>query len=453
MEMFVLCFLIGFGQFAQANRRVSIAELNRVLIAQCTAHTADAESAKLLEGLELSERLTPSALQRILSACTPGPQVMRALNLLADTSAFFNPPASEFLPHEPDPNRKKQLSLISEAVDFVAVTLQHLPDFVVTRNTQSFDNASTNLSQSGRLILTDSHTVDTSSREIVYRDGREVMEKAERGEAHTRTAGLQTWGEFGPILATVLHDAVKGQIVWDHWEAAEDDKTLAVFRYSVPRRASHYRLNYCCTFNAWVEAPSDDYRDTPAYHGALALDPESGAIRRITVEAAIIGTEVVERADIAVEYGNADIGGRSYICPLRSLALSVDHYHPGVSLQNPIARINEVRFVNYHKAGSQERADTIMAMEQLAEETGGEAFFNTNALDTAAARAVANGASYYTIGYSPTNEKMDGQYRRIEVTVRGKYGLSYRRGYFADSKPAKTADTESGKKSVPPASR
>jgi VWFA-related protein len=104
-----------------------------------------------------------------------------------------------------------------------------------------------------------------------------------------------------------------------------------------------------------------------------------------------------------------------------------------------------------HKAGSQERADTIMAMEQLAAETGGEAFFNTNALDTAAARAVAHGASYYTIGYSPTNEKMDGQYRRIEVTVRGKYGLSYRRGYFADSKSAKTADTESRGNTVSPA--
>jgi VWFA-related protein len=79
------------------------------------------------------------------------------------------------------------------------------------------------------------------------------------------------------------------------------------------------------------------------------------------------------------------------------------------------------------------RADKMAAMEQLAADTGGEAIFNTNDLAVATARAINNGAHYYTIVYTPTDKKMDGQYRRIEVKLtEGKYKLAYRRGYYAD---------------------
>ena len=71
-------------------------------------------------------------------------------------------------------------------------------------------------------------------------------------------------------------------------------------------------------------------------------------------------------------------------------------------------------------------------MDELAKDTGGEAFYNSNGLDDALARAMHNGARYYTLDYSPVNKDMDGRYRRIEVKVaRGHYKLAYRRGYNA----------------------
>ncbi len=79
------------------------------------------------------------------------------------------------------------------------------------------------------------------------------------------------------------------------------------------------------------------------------------------------------------------------------------------------------------------RSDKIMAMEQLAADTGGKAFYNTNDLNAAMQHAIADGSHYYTIVYSPTNRKMDGSYRRIEIKVpESKVKLSYRRGYNAD---------------------
>jgi VWFA-related protein len=74
-----------------------------------------------------------------------------------------------------------------------------------------------------------------------------------------------------------------------------------------------------------------------------------------------------------------------------------------------------------------------IAMETIAQETGGRAFYSTNALSDAVKDAVSNGSHYYTLTYSPANEKNDGKFRRIRVSLAdGNYTLSYRRGYFAD---------------------
>jgi VWFA-related protein len=79
------------------------------------------------------------------------------------------------------------------------------------------------------------------------------------------------------------------------------------------------------------------------------------------------------------------------------------------------------------------RASEIASMNQLASDTGGKALYNTNDLDTAIGHSIADGAHYYSIVYTPTNKKMDGKYRSIEIKVpEYKYKLAYRRGYNAD---------------------
>jgi VWFA-related protein len=90
----------------------------------------------------------------------------------------------------------------------------------------------------------------------------------------------------------------------------------------------------------------------------------------------------------------------------------------------------------------EEFANTQIAMETLARETGGRAFYNTNALDAAMAKAIDEGSHYYTLAYAPTNTKTDGKYRRIEVKLANRDSkLSYRRGYYAD-KPESPAASE-----------
>jgi VWFA-related protein len=84
-----------------------------------------------------------------------------------------------------------------------------------------------------------------------------------------------------------------------------------------------------------------------------------------------------------------------------------------------------------------ELRETQIAMETLAQETGGRAFYNTNGLDAAMARAIDEGSHYYTLAYAPADSKTDGKYRNIEVKLPdADYKLSYRRGYYADKPQA-----------------
>ncbi len=79
------------------------------------------------------------------------------------------------------------------------------------------------------------------------------------------------------------------------------------------------------------------------------------------------------------------------------------------------------------------RQDLRFAANDLADQTGGEAFVGTNDFAGALRRSMLDGANYYTIAYRPSNDKWNGQFRKIHVELVGRGGsLDYRHGYYAD---------------------
>jgi VWFA-related protein len=71
-------------------------------------------------------------------------------------------------------------------------------------------------------------------------------------------------------------------------------------------------------------------------------------------------------------------------------------------------------------------------MEEIAHQTGGEAFYNTNDLKGALKRSIEHGSTYYTLAYVPANKNWNGKLRKIDVTVsHSGLSLHYRRGYYA----------------------
>jgi VWFA-related protein len=81
-------------------------------------------------------------------------------------------------------------------------------------------------------------------------------------------------------------------------------------------------------------------------------------------------------------------------------------------------------------------AKNHLSMEAVAESTGGQAFYNTNDIAGAIAKAADVGASYYTLSYVPPSVGYDGRYHAISVKVdRPGIHLLYRKGY-SDEDPA-----------------
>lgn len=71
-------------------------------------------------------------------------------------------------------------------------------------------------------------------------------------------------------------------------------------------------------------------------------------------------------------------------------------------------------------------------LSTLAEDTGGRAFFDSNDFAPVFDRVVADTASYYVLGYSSTNDALDGAFRRIQVRVKLPAArIDYRKGYYA----------------------
>lgn len=343
----VLLALAGMALSAIAEKRVTVAQLEQTLID--ARGTQDTELAQRLSEMELTERLSATTLAR-LQAGLPGQKTTNELVILSDEAAFLPLPANE-IPVTAAPDAAAQRQIMSLVVDYVAKTVHQMPNFMASRETHSFQDRPEGLFTHRPL-----HLVGQTSAAVIYKDGREVEAPAgerKKGAAETkgRVAGLVSRGEFGPILSTVLLDAARSTLAWSHWESGPE-RPVAVFRYTVPRKQSHYEVRLGIDPNfLW------DFHELSGYHGEMAIDPESGAILRVTALADLAPEEPVVRASIMVEYGPVEIGGKSYICPLRSVALAQRPQQdaplgavPARSVKQTdlITLLNEVEFKQYH---------------------------------------------------------------------------------------------------------
>jgi hypothetical protein len=159
---------------------------------------------------------------------------------------------------------------------------------------------------------------------------------------------------------------LKGKITWSHWEKGASG-TEAVFHYSVPKEKSNDKVQFCCVSSGLDSSAGRTvwqvFSELAAYHGEIAFDPVTGAILRITMEAEMPPNEVVSTAGIVVEYGPVEIGGKTYICPVKSVSILKAHteepkmgLHMASSYQSQAKTfLNDVAFGQYRRFGSETR--------------------------------------------------------------------------------------------------
>lgn len=336
----LLTLLFSMGLPMPAQNLVTVADLDQTL---ARIHLMpDKDAAKAIAGITLTERASADDEKR-WQAEIRGERARQALTAVGDLSQFLMPPASA-IPDMPAPVRAEKVRILEQMVSYVKQTLPRLPNLMAVRTTTRFEVATSmqlyvqeetsRLHQLGNrepeyqaIGTTQGQTLFFAGKwqsPVAYRDGDEVSESQTSNGRHRAQLGLETKGEFGPILINVIGDALKSSVTWSHWEQSADGR-LAVFHYSVPREASHYR----------VQNVTDGSTDLPPYHGEIAIDPESGAIYRITISAEGSKSSAARESNILVEYGPVEIGGKTYICPLHGVAYSEPNHADAAGKMQP----------------------------------------------------------------------------------------------------------------------
>ena len=91
------------------------------------------------------------------------------------------------------------------------------------------------------------------------------------------------------------------------------------------------------------------------------------------------------------------------------------------------------------------RNATHEMINNMADTTGGHAYYGTNDFARALASGFEDGSSYYTLAYSPENQNWNGKFRKISVKLGASgYSLAYRRGYYAVPDAPPTQFTAAG---------
>jgi hypothetical protein len=342
-------------------KRVTVEQLGQVLGA---AHgSSDAEMARQLSDLELTERLSSGRLTS-WKAGLRGTKARQALVALADASAFLGPPAAEILADAP-PDSIAQRLMLSRTVDYLTKTIPKLPNFFATRTTVLYEETAAQYEQAGKAGIGyhPLHVEGSFRATVLVRDGKEVVDSgvAKGKKPKAADSNLTTRGTFGPILVTVILDAAAAQsgLTWSRWEQGAGGPQ-AVFRYVIPAEKSHYEVVNCCL-------PDGDgtsaFQKHAGYHGEITIDPASGAILRLALEADLKSAVAMVRSDIMVEYGPVEIGPNTYTCPVRSVSISrgrtlrvMRGWDESFRTFGPfVTTLNDVAFGEYHMFRAESR--------------------------------------------------------------------------------------------------
>jgi hypothetical protein len=355
-----------------AATNLTVAQLDR-LLKQLPAQN-DAWAARQITGIRLTERVSAARLAQ-WEANLAGERSRQALMAVADLSTALPPPAAE-IPALPPPDANTQQQILARCMDYIRQRISRLPNYLALRTTTSFAFTTAQALDSVPMVnelfqkkpgekishralgpAKSSDSPDAQyfwlgsyAQDVTYRGSAEVVNAppGAKGPSRASSDAMTTSGEFGSVLGVVLIDASGDEMPWDHWERGANG-SLAVFRYAVPAERSHFAVAY-----------THDQPVFPAYHGEFAIDPESGAVWRITVLASGSDSGFVAESSMAVEFTPTEIGAVTYICPVRSVAIIrlFDTFEYGNTAHTPVPYqifINNVAFTNYHLFRSESR--------------------------------------------------------------------------------------------------
>lgn len=179
------------------------------------------------------------------------------------------------------------------------------------------------------------NALDVVSAEVVFENGHEsyrnvsVNGKAARKDIEQLDGSWST-GEFASVLLDLLSGSTAADFRFDKLSASAG-APARVYSFQVAQSNSHWHVK--------TVSQSLD----PAYQGSVWVEPDSGRVLRIEIQARSLPREFpLDSVEMAVDYDNVRIGNGQFVLPIHAESLSCQR---GASNCNR----NAIDFRNYHK--------------------------------------------------------------------------------------------------------
>ncbi len=386
--------------------KATVQQLDSLLADMYKQGKTDDQVANALREIELTEQLLPSVMNSFVQY-QPGPQTVVQIRVLALISALLPPPPAD-LPDTPAPDQATQAAIVARATDYAAKQFDLVPKLTSDKLTLRYQNGQEVVRASNSAGSHMGHTdlgldpaseymrfLGQTSASIVFQGDVELLPKTKNQDPGGPNGQISPVG-VGPVLSSVLREAGPGNMTWLRWQTV-DDKRVAVFSFAVNRKQSDYQVNYCCfpkTENVGThigmtpmgvglgggKAPTSEnlgtatsfepFKTTAGYQGEVFVDPETGTVVRLIVQAELKPTDFIQQEDTRIDYGTVDVAGKQYVVPTRNILLTT-MVPSGNSFEKFVTRrtLFDVSYSNYQAAAgvdSQPRAMIVPPSVQAA---------------------------------------------------------------------------------------
>jgi hypothetical protein len=321
----VVCCLAASAQ------TIDLAKLKSFIESSQKMHLNDAEVAKGLKNVKLTEKLDDRTIEDWL-ALGIGPKTRAALEALRDQSKTL---AIAKLPEppkpDPPPSSEEQGRILDEVRDYALNYTKNLPNFLCTQVTRRKAAPSGGPRFNGQPSW---QTMDTLTIRLSYFEQKEdykliLVNNQMTTQDYNTLGGATSTGEFGSLLKEIFEPHTQARFEWDHWGTIRGKLSL-VFRYHVDQAHSGWGLDY-----------ERRQHIIPAYSGLVYVDKELHVVKRVTLDAENIPSSFpIQRAETILDYDFQDISGHEFLLPLKSTTeMSADH----------TLTLNEIEFRLYRK--------------------------------------------------------------------------------------------------------
>jgi hypothetical protein len=326
-----LVLAILAAALARAAATNTVDDVVRLVREAVQQRQSDGDLARALRRLSLKARLDNRTAEE-LESLAPGPKSIAELERLREVTREMPLPA--VLPpfdSKPAPTPDELRDVIEAARVKALSYTRDLPDFICAETVRRYESATGkgNWALSDTLTLQLTYFGHMENYKLTAIDGRKTE------LTYEAVGGVMSKGEFGSMLLEVFLPDSQTAFRWSNWTTLRKRPAYAI-SFRIEARNSRYYLMVGEYGKGIVSTVAGE-------HGLAYIDRETKEVLRLDCEAdSLPDSFPVAGASRVLDYGATEVGGLSFVLPLRADVRMIPRDN------HPLSR-NVVEFTGYRK--------------------------------------------------------------------------------------------------------